>query len=1012
MKLIKQKKLYFSDEKSDKVYEVDLCESQDLFIVNFRYGKRGASLREGTKTVFPVSYEEAEKIFNKLVGSKEKKGYSEANLSEKKQVENPKKEEKSTTRKDTILKYLNQALKGTYTRNWKVARIINRVGVLKIKEAIPLIAQFIHSSDKFEQYNALSVLIDFNESNYVEDAIKIFKKDTFNTIGGRVSVAYILKYGNTSDIETVQNEARKYITKVKLDSLKTRLLAEILGENPKNPMLLFYVYIYSFNNEKLRLELLEVIEEIPLKVDTFKSVRYIYRTAYATNDTQFFALVSKRIAISNGTYSSDFPYINDEYDWVEASEEKKKPNPRIAFSGKTKNYFNKNTYQKVYTLSTDNQEAYIEYAKELLCSLNDKEDTAPENRTTEWVYNRETGYEPEFRCYPKYHQFLALMYILYGNSTRFKCIGNKWFYIDELTDNSIREDILPTVWNKKPSEVLSILANAKSSIAVDFSLKIIKENPHFLENLSEEILAKLIRHYHPKVLNLIAEVLEQKYAIAQAPEEILLILVSSRYKKAVELGIKWLDKHEASYLSSTSLLTKLLLTDEVLVIGYLSDLYKNNVAYNTPIFIDDLITLFDESSNYTAEFLIAVNYLIGNTFFGKLLSEISAQYIISLSASKFVTNQLFAINLAKHNTTSVYELFKDTYKEYITSDEAILRTAGVELLTYFPDEFLLENKQNIIGFCFSEDEAVRKAIEPTIRKLIHLDEEFKEYLRKKLLASLIEDETYEGLHQNCFNILVQFYGTQKEPVSEEEIIALILSKHEFAQKLGTPLFERRVDMNNLKMPELVRLAHSDVFSVRTQLHNYFKNNVARVNYELEEALPIFNTNWQDVIDWADAYFKTSIEAKNWTVPLLLYVCDHVKEQVQLLGRSLITTHFSEEKGLPLLVSLQEHPTKNMQFFVTNYLEGYASDNIKVILQLEDYFKTTLFYINTNRATKTRVYSFLENQSKKYKEIAEMTVRVLTAILDTKTAIDKNKVIEILITISEIHTDVEVPLLIK
>ncbi|WBX73027.1 WGR domain-containing protein [Tenacibaculum pacificus] len=694
MKLIKQKKLYFLDEKSDKVYEVDLCESQDLFIVNFRYGRRGASLREGTKTVFPVSYEEAEKIFNKLVGSKEKKGYSE----EAKELENPKKEE-NTTRKDTILKYLNQALKGTYTRNWKVSRIINRVGALKIKEAIPLIAQFIHSSDEFEQYNALSVLIDFNESDYIEDAIKVFKKDTFNTIGGRISAAYILKYGNATNIKIVQNEVAKHITKSEIDSLAT----QFLGEGSKNPMLLFYAYIHSYNNDLERANLFKIIAKIPLKVNTFKSVRYIYRTAYTTNDTQFFALVSKRIAISNPSYTSDYPYTDDSYNWVEASVEKKKQNPRIAFSGKTKNYFNGATYRKIYDLSIDNQEAYIDCVKEILCSLNDKEDRAPENITSEWFYNESKGkYEVENRKYPKYHQFLALMYVLYGNSTRFKCIGNKWFYIDELTDNTIREEILPTVWNQEPAEVLSILANAKSTIAVDFSLKIIKANPHFLENISEEILAKLIRHYHPKVLDLIAEVLEQKYATTQASEEILLILLASKNKKAVELGIKWLDKYEASYLSSTSLLTKLLLTDEVLVIGYLINLYKNDVAYNTPIFIDDLITLFEEPSKYTSEFLIAVNYLIGNTFFGELLSATSAQYIISLSASSSVTNQLFAINLAKHNTTSVYELFKDTYKEYITSDEAVLRTAGIELLAYFPDEFLLENKQDIIRFCFSE----------------------------------------------------------------------------------------------------------------------------------------------------------------------------------------------------------------------------------------------------------------------------------------------------------------------
>ena len=83
MKILHQKTLYFSEGKSDKVYEVDLCESgSDLYIVNFRYGRRGANLREGTKTVFPVPYEEALKVFNSLVSSKEKKGYSET-LSEK-----------------------------------------------------------------------------------------------------------------------------------------------------------------------------------------------------------------------------------------------------------------------------------------------------------------------------------------------------------------------------------------------------------------------------------------------------------------------------------------------------------------------------------------------------------------------------------------------------------------------------------------------------------------------------------------------------------------------------------------------------------------------------------------------------------------------------------------------------------------------------------------------------------------------------------------------------------------
>ncbi|MCA9673094.1 MAG: WGR domain-containing protein, partial [Myxococcales bacterium] len=79
MKLIKQTSLAFRVGTSDKVYEVDLCEvGTDQYVVNFRYGRRGAALRDGSKTVMPVSRAEADKIFDKLVSSKVSKGYQDA----------------------------------------------------------------------------------------------------------------------------------------------------------------------------------------------------------------------------------------------------------------------------------------------------------------------------------------------------------------------------------------------------------------------------------------------------------------------------------------------------------------------------------------------------------------------------------------------------------------------------------------------------------------------------------------------------------------------------------------------------------------------------------------------------------------------------------------------------------------------------------------------------------------------------------------------------------------------
>lgn len=75
--VVQETSLWFKEGSSDKVYNVVIEEVQGsgMYVVNFSYGRRGNSLQTGTKTNEPVSFSEAEKIFNKLVGEKTKKGY-------------------------------------------------------------------------------------------------------------------------------------------------------------------------------------------------------------------------------------------------------------------------------------------------------------------------------------------------------------------------------------------------------------------------------------------------------------------------------------------------------------------------------------------------------------------------------------------------------------------------------------------------------------------------------------------------------------------------------------------------------------------------------------------------------------------------------------------------------------------------------------------------------------------------------------------------------------------------
>ena len=79
MQVVRSVRLWMKEGRSDKLYEVDLVDlERDVdarYLVNFRYGRRGASLRDGTKTSSPVSRANAEKLFDSVVVSKINDGY-------------------------------------------------------------------------------------------------------------------------------------------------------------------------------------------------------------------------------------------------------------------------------------------------------------------------------------------------------------------------------------------------------------------------------------------------------------------------------------------------------------------------------------------------------------------------------------------------------------------------------------------------------------------------------------------------------------------------------------------------------------------------------------------------------------------------------------------------------------------------------------------------------------------------------------------------------------------------
>ena len=68
--------LYYRQGSSDKVYQASLEAKNGGYAVQFSYGRRGTTLTTGTKTQAPVPYDEAKRIYDKLVAEKTAKGYT------------------------------------------------------------------------------------------------------------------------------------------------------------------------------------------------------------------------------------------------------------------------------------------------------------------------------------------------------------------------------------------------------------------------------------------------------------------------------------------------------------------------------------------------------------------------------------------------------------------------------------------------------------------------------------------------------------------------------------------------------------------------------------------------------------------------------------------------------------------------------------------------------------------------------------------------------------------------
>jgi predicted DNA-binding WGR domain protein len=1021
LKLVKQLKLYFQEGTSDKVYEIDLCESGDGFLVNFRYGRRGASLKEGTKTIFPVPLPEAEKVFAALESEKRKKGYVAAGEAPVVTVSSaPATRSGNDKRRKAIVKLLKAAAAGEEPEHWQLSRIIWRAGDLKIKEAIPYIIQVADPTDFSNIYAAVWAIARCSTSDALGFLQNLQKNNGLPLHVQQIISEAILKLSDTKEKENFLNAV--------LESLPRPFRTSISAKDPKqfkkdlheflfelktaSNEYLIGIYQLTRNDASLHEVFLEVLAQIRFEHNYFKYIRKIFKTAEMLQDYSTYGVIAKQIEKQNPVYRST--------GWMTPADKQTK-----AFSDKTKDYLTRRILRQLRKYGEANDGSYVELATEILLAFRDDQDLRPPYHTSQYTYN----YNPQTRShatdetrthFDSYCQFQAFYSILYKNSGRYRQEKNMFVCVPPFTPGSAvpvaREEAYPHLWNDASEEIIQLLSFSKVNWVHDFALNVWNANPAFEKQVETIHIIRFLQAQSSKTQQLGLTLARKKYDPNQPDTVLLTALLDSKLEDARRQAMDWVSAIRSTLFNDTTFVVSLVKMRNPEAHAWLRGFLATHVftREQAEIIIGSVIAFLLSADTDNEESRRYVNQ-VGDTLvisFGEFLRNISFDVIRDLFSHSSPDLHAFAGNILMKHAVKPEELPEDFLKVLLTSTNANTRGIGISLLARFPEHLLLQQKEILVSFCLSPLADVRNAVKPIIMRLTKAHPEFGKELVNLFVPAFLIKESYEGVHDDLLSLLSHELQDSLHVIPKERTLTLLNSRYRTSQLIGSILLKKTIADNDLTITELVKLASNPLQEVRNFVWDTFKKYPEKAIAAKEDAIKITDTDWDDTRIFAFEFFRNAFTEADWSTDLLILLCDSTREDVQDFAREMMTKFFKANQGAEYLLKLSQHPSSRVQLFTTAYLQEYASGNIEMIRALKSYFITLLSQVNKGKVAKARIMEFLRRESIRDEATALLAAEVFTRVSVSVAISERAACIAALRDIRKRYPAIQTPMTVK
>lgn len=1019
--------------------EIELCqlpgqidENDDqtpAFMVNVRQGKAGEEWRETARTPQAVSLITATALFDQLVASRRQQGFVDSEQ-EFAQFSGQSAQTAVVSEAEAVLlARLQQPVWRTLSENQR-SRTVWRIGERRLTGAVPSLVPLLESGNGMLDY-CLAWAIGRGGDSGAAEAMQVLHTRAGDAKVKRIALhAWLQLASDTECAQYAQALVGDWPAGIRhaWDAQNPMAIADASTNADTWRSFMQTDWLEQLDHVALsqpfaRGILLQQMKTVPLQGGTFRAVRHIYKAAEFRDDAELFGILHHRFEITAPTVPGYGGYVRAQSKWVPYRREVVSPTSTVAYNGVTREYFRRRGWRTLRRLGEDQDPRFVTMAVGALQALDDSTAGSDYKRTTTLWERKTRTYHTQTLNYGPYSHWMLFNRLLHANSTQW--VGNRtgrsWYFTAQeeraATSLPARAEAYPALWDKQPDALLYLLLHSGCAGVHRFAARALEDNVDYCKAISIETLHRLLTCTHVETLRFAFRLCCKRYPVEEMPGQWLLLFLQSALPEARQYVLDCISRNPAYYSTDTTLVTAMLysMDDTVRKQGRIMCQLAITQAGQAEGIVGQLLAWLEDASELGAPHkeLDAIMQNLLWTLQNPLrqaAARVSYARLLALLDASLLPVRLLAADWLLQHEQPTLAIPGATLRRLLEDADPNARSIGIKLFGALPDAVLVQQVDLFAVFCTHENQHIRRAIDPALRRIGPAFPEFCAALLPHLLDCLFRSEPAEGVHADIQQWLLGPMQAVVATMDRDTVVRLLQARSKGAQLLGANLLYRFA-ATDFSVREWATLGRNEDVSVRDWVKQNYRDHVELIRAQLEDALGLLHSRWDDVRTFACIFFRDNFEQRDWTPTLLVNLCDHIDPAVQRFGREMLATHFDLEHITEYMLKLSQHPSLNMQLFVSNWLENSAAGKIDALTRLEPYFLSVLSQVNRGRIVKNRILTFLQQQVEHSEDVAALVVRIFARQVVTVAITDKAQYIDGLRVIGQRYPALESPLTI-